>query len=323
MPSNFMQACVASSLPIFLATAWVRSQRSLSRQLTYDIPLSLQWRIPCIQRFWLFDLLLATVALVLGSPLAGLPGLAFDRTRVLPGVSPELSGLAYPATAMLLGVAWPRISRLSITIGVGEKQAQTLSFARLRDLLLGAPAVKAINAKLQVEVASYVDRVVDAVGPTPSDAAALVESATAAGRGEPAGHRPGLREALLKGAERDFESLYLSVGRVRMVPFLGRRRPLMLVPDMTSREEETLYRAGIKSVRDLIRGASADDLGLPRERLALLRLNAQGLVRQRVGAALSLFAVVAVMVALGSLSSQLVFHEGTHPRKGAPYELTP
>jgi hypothetical protein len=296
---------------LFLFTAWLRSTRVLRGRLRYTVPLPLLWRFPCIRWYWVSDLALSAVAFVSYLPVAGLPGKLFEDTLAATLTAYlGVSNLSYPLAAVLLGFLWPQISAVGITIQEGQKQG--LSLARLRDYFLGGPAIQSINSKLHVEVASYVERVVDAATADDSGPLMLQAIGLPASVSNDAATRHELRQTLLKRAEEDFESLYLSVIKVRMLPVMDRRRPLMMVPNMTSQEEEKLYGAGIETVRALIRGVGAA-AGLPQERLMTLRRNARRLVTQQIHFGLGLVGIVVVVVAIGSLSSRLYYKEPVKP----------
>lgn len=296
---------------LFLLTAWLRSTRVLRGRLRYTVPVSLLWKFPCIRSYWASDLAFSAIAYVAYLPVAGLPGKLFEDSlaaKLLPYLG--VSNLSYPLAAILLGFVWPQISAVGITVQEGQKQG--MSLARLRDYFLGGPAIQSINSKLQVEVASYVERVIDAA--TADDSGQLILQAIGlpAMTSNSASARSELREALMRLAKEDFESFYLSVIKVRMLPVMDRRRPLMMVPDMTSQEEEKLYRAGIESVRGLIRGVGAA-AGLPEDRLTTLRRNARRLVAQQIQFGVCLVGIAVVVIAIGSFSSRLYFEKLVKP----------
>jgi hypothetical protein len=311
-------------LPLFFATAWVRSNRSLGSVLSYSLPLSLRWRFPCIRWYWLCELVLSTVALAVYSPLAGLSGRLFPPSgaSIIPGLETAngISHLSYPLAAVALGFLWPQISSFSVALG-GSRQR--LSLGAVRDYLLGGPATHSINSRVQAEVVSYVGRILDAVDDAGPDGVQMLQELGLARRlAASAEARQELRETLLKRAQADFESLYLLVGQVRNVPLLGRPRPLMKVPDMTAQEEQRLYEAGVETVVGLVRRAGRGVGGFPAERLEELARNARALLRQRLRVGLSLAAVVVVVLGLG-LSARRLYEPGRSPEPGAIVKIGP
>src|SRR5262245_28865606 len=135
-------------LPLFFATAWVRSNRALGATLSYNLPLSLRWRLPCVRWYWLCDLVLSTAALAIYSPLAGMSGRLFQPSgaSIVPGLEAAngISHLSYPIAAVALGFLWPQIASFSISLG----EARQVSLGAVRDYLLGGPATHSINSRL-------------------------------------------------------------------------------------------------------------------------------------------------------------------------------
>jgi hypothetical protein len=309
-------------LPLFFATAWLRSNRALGSTLSYNLPLSLRWRFPCIRWYWLCELVLSTVALAIYSPLAGMSGRLFPPSgaSLLPGLETAngVSHLSYPMAAVTLGFLWPQISSFSIAMGAAR---QRLSLGAVRDYLLGGPITHSINSRLQAEVSSYVGRILAAVDDAGESGAQILQALGLA-RSLPATPeaREQLRETLMKRAEADFESLYLLVGQVKMVPLMDRRRPLMKVADMTAQEEEKLYQAGVETVGDLVHRARRGVAGLPADRLEVLRRNAHRLLGQRLRMGLSLAGIAAVVVGLG-IGSRRLYVPDHRPQPGEPVKI--
>jgi hypothetical protein len=299
--------------------AWLRADRSLASLLKYKLPLSQRVRFAAIRFYWLADLLLSAVVALAYAPLAGLPGKLFE-TSLLAGLDADarLSYLSYPLVAIALGFFWPQISALTVSLGRGNDTAFRLSLGQLRDYLLGGPALDSINARLHLAVASYVDRVVEAATHSDDDSGPAILEAL--GLAVLSADRQQLRQALMKRAQEDGESLYAAVSSVKMIPFVERRRPLMMVPDMTAHEEEKLYRAGIETVGDLLREKPVRDIGLSPERMAVLRLGARRLVAQRLWFGLGVAGIAGSVIGLGSLSLGL-YHEEKTPTRGAPFAL--
>ena len=114
--------------------------------------------------------------------------------------------------------------------------------------------------------------------------------------------RAELRAEVLARAEQDCAGVYAAVSAVKMIPFVERSRPLMMVPDMTVHEEEKLYRAGITTVSRLARGEPGGAGGLSPERLAELRLGARRLVARRLWFGFGLAGIAGAVLFLGSMS---------------------
>ncbi|HEX6739319.1 MAG TPA: hypothetical protein VF310_13660 [Vicinamibacteria bacterium] len=308
-------------LPLFFATAWLRSNRALGTSLSYNLPLALRWRFPCIRWFWLCELVLSIAALVIYSPLAGMSGRLFPPSGAsFLGIEAAtgVSYLSYPIAAMALGFLWPQISSFSISLG----PARQVSLGAVRDYLLGGPVTRSINSRVQAEVTAYVGRVLDSLdGADDASHAQLAEAldlAVALPLTPQA--REALHEALMKRAGTDFEALYLLVGQVKNVPLMDRRRPLMKVEDMSSPEEQRLYDAGIETVGQLVRQAGRGVQGFTAERLSELQRNARRLMAHRLRVGMSLGAIVVAVIGLGLRSRQLYVPDHT-PRAGEPVKI--
>jgi hypothetical protein len=304
--------CGYSCYPLFLLTAWFRSSRQLSRRLRFKLPLSLQLGLREIRAFWAGELVIGSLAFVFLMGLAKpLPGWAMEK---LPGlrVDAAYSNFALPLAALALGLAWPNLA--SFSLGVGSRK-YALSLAALRDHVLGGAAIEAINRRLELEVASYIDRVIDAAKVDPEDTGAgIVQTLDLNLKGaklnEPAALGE-VTEALSRLARSDFASLFLRISQVRMIPLVDRPKPLMRVPDMTSHEEERLYQAELSTPWALARKAVRPIPGIDERRLQVLRTNARRLIRQRVRAAATVTALATAVVFSGVAYGQR-FVEGDH-----------
>jgi hypothetical protein len=226
--------CGYSCYPLFLLTAWFRSSRHLSRRLRFKLPLSLQLGLREIRAFWAGELVIGSLAFVFLMGLAKpLPGWAMEK---LPGlrVDAAYSNFALPLAALALGLAWPNLA--SFSLGVGSRK-YALSLAALRDHVLGGAAIEAINRRLELEVASYIDRVIDAAKVDPEDTGAgIVQTLDLNLKGaklnEPAALGE-VTEALSRLARSDFASLFLRISQVRMIPLVDRPKP----PDARARHD--------------------------------------------------------------------------------------
>jgi hypothetical protein len=255
------------------------------------------------------------------APLHFAPGTLFDMTKLGSESNPALSQLSYPLAAVVMGYFWPQISAFTITLGRGNEKTLRLGLGQLRDYLLGGPALGPLNARLSLAVASYLDRVVAAATQKDDDSARLILDAL--GLSNLATDQHQLRDALLKKAAEDCEALYAAVGSVKMIPFVERRRPLMLVPDMTTVEEELLYQAGIETPGHLLRADPIVDCGISPQRLAVLRLGARRLMAQRLWFGFSLAGIAGAVVALASFSWTMRAPETTPQQRVPSEKLSP
>ncbi len=291
-----MRYVVLALCPIvFVAIAWKSCDRALAKQLRYKVPLSLRWSFPSIRRFWFVDLLFACLAFGAVWSVAGVPLWAL-HLRVPYEIPLPASDLAYLVSAAFLGLFWPKVAVFSPSLPGLKMKA---SIARLRDLFLGGPAIDAINAGLQLEVESYLDRIVEIAGsPTDSSASLIlkvigVDSVLPAGRTRK--RPPEFRQLLAERARDDFWNLYQSIARVKMVPLVGRPKPLMRVPDISWREEQKLHDAGIASVWQLAHRNNGNLPGISEERGKVLKRNAQELLRRQVRVSASALTAVTVL----------------------------
>ena len=335
---------VGCCLLLFFAMAWLRADRTLAATVKYRLPLGVRARFTAIRLYWLVDAFLSGLVALAYSPLAGLPGKLFETT-LLGGVDLDssVSQLSYPLAAVVLGYCWPQISAFTVTVGRGSETAFRASLSQLRDHLLGGSALGPINARLHLAITSYVDRVVEAAmrpgepsgpdilravmlcGPGKARPAALgAHRRFAASPPDPQVRRDRaeLRAEVLARAEQDCAGVYAAVSAVKMIPFVERSRPLMMVPDMTVHEEEKLYRAGITTVARLARGEPRGAGGLSPERLAELRLGARRLVARRLWFGFGLAGIAGAVLFLGSMSLGLYGVEPTPP-DGPHFRLEP
>lgn len=303
----------ALSLPLFFVTAWAMSNRNLSAKLAYRLPLALRCKLPSIRMFWLIDLVFSAIPFVAIWQLANLPALLLDKFPV--PVDPQVSYLVYPLSAALLGFMWPYVSEFSVALGANRF---SVSIGRLRDYFLGGPTIRSINARLTAEVESYINRVLAIAGSPNESSAASVEALIVRMWMDSRGTRasiPELRDALVECVKKDFESVYRSISGVKMIPLIDRGKPLMKIPNISCREEQKLYDAGVRSIWQLMRAADTEIGGIPRSRVTVLRSNARRAAWQRLNAALVLAMILVVVAGLGVASGKL--NQERHVTAGA------
>jgi hypothetical protein len=293
---------------VFFAVAWLRSDRWLASGMKYKLPLSMRARFTAVRLYWLADVALSALMVLAYLPLRSRPGALIKMTAFGGDIFSGVNELSYPLAAVLLGYFWPQIAAFSVGFGRGNETLLRVSLGQVRDYLLGGPVLEPINSRSSLAVASYAERVVEAATRPGDDSGPLILEAL--GLPALAADRVHLREALLKKAAEDFEALYATVGGVKMIPFLERKRPLMMVPDMTIQDEQRLYRAGVETIGDLLRGEPLPDSGLSPARLAVLRLGARRLMAQRLWFGFSMAGIAATVIALGSFALTLVPEEG-------------
>lgn len=295
-------------LPLYFSTAWAMSNRNLADKLKYNLPLALRWQCPSIWHFWLYDLLFSALALPV---VIVATNVAVERLlQDLPDTCQEqLAGVFFSFSYLMMGFFWPRVAAIRIAFGETETGKGSFSIGRLRDFFLGGPMVESVNANLQSEIDSYIDRVAEAMLASPSMfLPVLRQNGNPGGR---AGMRLSHREAdeirawILSRAETNFEQLYRQICRVEMIPLIDRHKPLMRVPQITFREEGALYESGIRSILGLSFCSHRAAHGLTPERFQALRRNARGLLTQRFKAAVSLACVFGCLVMVGSVSAKL------------------
>src|SRR5690349_908606 len=223
-------------LPVYFLTAWLMSNRGLTEALAYRLPPGMSYQVPSIRRFWIYDLLLSSIALpiaAIGSHYA-----AFSLLDDAYGdVEKNLWVLVYAAAFALMGFFWPKLCAVSIHIGSSGAAATELSLAAVRDRFLGGETVRVINAELQRDVERYLERVHRAISASPltfkpflleclkldfRNAEKLTDTDLQA-----------LETALRTSAQTDFAMLYAAVCEAEMIPFRDRTKPLMRIPDIT------------------------------------------------------------------------------------------
>lgn len=289
-------------LPLYLLCAWLRSDHDLARRLKYKLPFSLRSQMPCIWRFWFFDLvfsLIAFAAVVLVTQRA--PGL-WPILEQLTGFhmssgDPTLDITTSVLLTAVAGLLWPVFATFSVG-REGSKQA--VSIARLRDFFLDGSAVESLDREMHIAIDAYFDRVFDRARVSAPLWGRLYDIVhESANPPEPTPEEmDNLRAAVIEKAQSDFLSIFRGIAIEENIAFLPTRNGLMQVSGMKSTEATLLRKEGVPSAWALARLSEGRTVAeLSRTRIIELRYNARSLLFSRARrAALGLSIVLVVTV---------------------------
>jgi hypothetical protein len=302
-------------VPLYFAAAWFMANRDLTDRLECPLGLLNRARVASVWRYWIGDAVFSAIALPVAlftsHQATSLFSIPHDGTQ-------KLSLAVYPAAFVLIGLIWPKISAITIGSGAG---ATTLSIAALRDRFLGGPMIAAINADVRRLVDDYVERLAAAVRANPPVFAAWARhhfGVVWQDVNQPtAGEIDQLRPLLATAAAKDFDGLRQDASKLEMIPLRERAKPLMKVPLMTWTEEQFLYDAGIRSVRNLY-FARRRPGRIESERWQVLRLNARRLFWTRCKLAAGAFIVIAGVSGATGFVPRLYIRPAPYTRGPAP-----
>jgi len=303
-------------LPLFFLTAWLRSNHDLTDHLAYRLSFSKRAKTPAIRRFWLYDLLLSSLALPIAMLVYHSATFGLFWTPEQRASANNLSVLIYPLSFILMGYLWPKMA--AVTISFGDSKT-TFSIALLRDRLLGGPMLDIINGEIRRWIEEYGDRVAAAIKAKPEAFEVCLRrrfGVTWKHPGHPSEQEiEDVRTRIIEGAGENFDGVFEEVCKIENIPFRGRPKPLMKVEQMTAVEEQLLYDAGYGAVRALYYSRKCPTPRMAEARWRLLRNNAHRLVWGRVRLAGG-FAVL-LMCATGAGTAFSRLYERSFPVDGA------